>query len=220
MPIHPFFDPRIFGIEIVYTLTIILLCLLVFFKTREIYSLTKHRGIQFFRYAFLFFALSYASRLILHILVKGGFAFDFFILKKVLPMSNLFVAYFSTMAILYLVYSTIWRKVSSESFLTLSNVVALIIAVVAFISKSQIIILVVQLILLVATTIISIIVHKKGKKISNARVLYLLIFVFWLLNLFVVTPRKFLPFEIKLVSQILSIVIFVVIYYKVLKWIK
>ena len=62
--------------------------------------------------------------------------------------------------------------------------------------------------------------HKKGKKILPMRAVYLLISIFWLINLFVLGPRRFLPFELKLALQIISVIVFFIIYYKVAKWVK
>lgn len=224
MAIPTFFIPLGFGIELIYTTIILIFCLLVYFKTREIYDLTKHKGIQFFRYAFLFFGLAYASRLFLYIIIAGNiFMFEPFMPPRhmfIMPVSNLIVAYFSTMAILYLTYSTIWKRISSEHFLTFSNIVALFVAVMAFISRSPFIVSLIQLLLLVITIIISIRIYKKDKKKSHIIALYLLISVFWLINLFVLGPIRFLPFEIKVVFQLISIGVFIVIYYKVKKWVK
>ena len=50
------------GSELIYTLIIIIMCGIIYFKTKEIFDLTKHKGIGFFRNTFLFFALSYLMR--------------------------------------------------------------------------------------------------------------------------------------------------------------
>ncbi|MCK5698593.1 MAG: hypothetical protein KAH93_02010, partial [Candidatus Aenigmarchaeota archaeon] len=56
----PFIDPIGFGIELAYTFIVVVLCFLVYYKTREIYDLTGYKGIKYFRRAFLFFGLAYA----------------------------------------------------------------------------------------------------------------------------------------------------------------
>jgi len=223
MPPPPFFISPDFGIELAYTILILLFCFLVYFKTREIYELTKHKGIQYFRYAFLFFGLAYASRLFLYIMIAGNiFTFEPFAHPRpILPVSNLVMAYFSTIAILYLTYSTIWKKISIEHFLTLSNIIAIFVAVVAFVSMSPIIVSLTQLLLLAVTIIISIKAYKKDKKRTHMRALYFLIAIFWLISLFVIDePRKFLPLEVKVTLQIISIIVFLAIYYRVTKWVK
>ena len=138
-----------------------------------------------------------------------------------MPISNLVVAYFSTLAILYLAYSTIWKRVDSEQFLIFSNMIALVISVLAFIFHSPLTILIVQLVLISgAAIIIYINHHKKDRKKHATKALYLLIFAFWLLSLFVIHSRRLIPFEVKIVFQLISIAVFVGVYLKVAKWIK
>jgi len=222
MPIPRFFDPLSIGTELVYTIVILVFCLLIYIKTREIYNLTKHKGIQFFRYAFMFFGLAYASRLFLYLMIFGSDDMfrHFRGMRTMMPVSNLIVAFFSTMAILYLAYSTIWKKVKIEHFLTFSNIIALFIAVTAFISRSPLTVSFIQLVLMVFAAAIILKNHKKDKKRFGTKALYLLIFAFWLLNLFVLQSRRIMPFEVKIVFQLVSIAVFVVIYYKVAKWVK
>jgi len=46
-------------VDAIYTFIIILVCGIIYAKTRELYALTGHKGIHYFRNVFLFFALSY-----------------------------------------------------------------------------------------------------------------------------------------------------------------
>ncbi|MFH1324723.1 MAG: hypothetical protein ABIH64_05730, partial [Nanoarchaeota archaeon] len=223
---NPMFNPTVFASETIYTLVILIFCMLVYFKTKEIYDLSKHKGIQFFRYAFLFFGLAYASRIILYVMIfSESISFEPIrrgktIFMQLLPVSNLVVAYLSTLAILYLIYSTIWKKMDIEHFLIVSNIVALFVAVVAFVSRSPSIISIIQLVLLVVLIIFSTKKKEKDKKKTHARALYILIAIFWLLNLLVLNPVRRLPLQVLLFFQIASIGVFVAIYYKVHKWVK
>jgi hypothetical protein len=222
-PFHIPVGPLGLGIELFYTIIVIVFCLLIYYRTKELYELTKHRGIQFFRYAFLFFGLAYASRLLIHMFMFANFIMfePFRHPRPLLPVSNLIMAYLSTIAILYLIYSTIWKKISIEHFLTFSNLIALLIAVIAFVSMSPFIVSLVQFLLLAVTIIISFKAYKKEKKHTHTRGLYLLIAVFWLISLFVIdTPRQFLPFGLKVSLQVISMIVFFAIYYKVAKWVK
>ncbi len=218
----PFIDPIGFGIELTYTFIVVVLCFLVYYKTREIYDLTGYKGIKYFRYAFLFFGLAYTSRLFLHSLLISKIAFDFILpMGRLLPLSNLLVAYLSTMALLYLAYSTIWKKINFEHFLHISNIIALIVAGLAFVSRSHVLVSMIQLLMLLFIIILIITKkHQKGKKRLPMRAVYFLISIFWLINLFVLGPRRFLPFELKLALQIISVIVFFIIYYKVAKWVK
>lgn len=222
MPMLRFFDPLSLGTELVYTIVILIFCFLVYIKTREIYDLTKHKGIQFFRYAFMFFGLAYASRLFLYLMIFGSDnMFGFFMTRRtMMPVSNLVVAYFSTMAILYLTYSTVWKRINSEHFLTFSNIIALFIAVAAFVSRSTLTVLLIQVALMGFAAFIIFKNHEKDKKRFGTKALYLLIFAFWLLSLFVLQSRRILPFEAEVAFQLISIAVFVAIYHKVAKWVK
>ena len=77
MAMHPilnpmrFFNPIRLIPELIYTTIIVIFCYLIYHKTKEIYNLTKYKGIHYFRNTFLFFALAYASRFILHLLFIG-----------------------------------------------------------------------------------------------------------------------------------------------------
>jgi hypothetical protein len=219
VPMHNFLGPPRF--EFVYTIIVVLLCFLVYFKTKSIYNLTKYKGIQYFRHAFLFFGLAYASRLFLYLLDMGSITFDLDISRRaIMPFSHLIVAYLSTIAIFYLVYSTVWKRIRYGYFLAFSNVIAFLIALTAFISRSPVIVSLIQLALLVFAVIISFEMHKKVKRISHIQILYLLILVFWLINLFVLEQSRFLPMEVKWLFQAISIFVFVLIYYRVSRWVK
>lgn len=222
MPIRPFFNPLGFRTEFVYTLIVVFLCFLVYYKTREIYNLTKYKGIGYFRIAFLFFGLAYASRFILHLLTLTSILiFDLFIPRRMMfPIVMIPTGYLSTMAIFYLTYSTVWKKIKYNHFILFSNTVAILVSSIAFISRSHILLSLVQSVLLIFTTIISAKKHKKGKKKSYTRALYFLILIFWLINLFLLSPMRFVPYEVKGILQLISITVFVAIFYKVAKWVK
>src|SRR3989338_5140749 len=118
------------------------------------------------------------------------------------------VGYFSTMAIFYLAYSTLWKEISHKNFVVFSNIFAVIISLTAFITGSYVLLTLLQFFLIVFTVIISLAKHNTEKKKFSARTLYLLISVFWLINLFLVAPRRFLHFEFKIVLEIISLAVF------------
>jgi hypothetical protein len=222
MPINLFFSPIKMNTEIIYSLVILILCLMIYFKTREAYRLTKHKGIELFRYTFLFFGLAYASRLFLYFTIMNTAPIRHILRygRTIMPVSSLLSAYFSTMAILYLIYSLVWKNIKTEHFLTIANTTALVIAVIAFASRSPILVSMIQLSLIGFMIIIIMNPQEKLKKKTHSKTLYLLIAIFWLLNLFVLEPRKLIPFELNILLQIISIGLFITIYYKVAKLIK
>lgn len=206
------------SLELAYTIIIVLLCLLVFFKTREFYLLTKHKGIKYFRYTFLFFGLAYAARFLFHILHIWQFAFSFGMQRRMLsPYLLLIVGYLSTMALFYLTYSLVWKKIKFEHFITFANLAAVLLALVTLTSRSPGLLAILQLALLLATIIISILTHKTEKKISPIRGLYILIVILWFLNLLILTPGRLVPLGLRLFLQTASIIVFIIIIYRISK---
>lgn len=216
----PLFDPVRLSVEIAYTLIVVILCFTIYYKTRELYDLTKHEGISHFRITFLFFGLAYISRFILFLTVLMGITFDIHFPRNIFAVFPLvFSGYFSTMAILSLSYSILWKKIQVKHTFLLFNVIAVLISGVAFISRSPFLLTLAQAVLLIFTAMIIVyyIIRKSGK-ISQLYILYFLFFIFWIVNLFTLGPRRLIPFEIQTVFQILSIFVIGIIYYKVGKW--
>ncbi|MCK5698655.1 MAG: hypothetical protein KAH93_02325, partial [Candidatus Aenigmarchaeota archaeon] len=91
----------------------------------------------------------------------------------------------------------------------------------AFVSRSPALVSMIQfLMLLFIIILIMTKKHKKGKKRLPMRAVYFLISLFWLINLFVLGPGRVIPFELELSLQIISVIVFFIIYYKVAKWVK
>ena len=222
---HHLIDPTRLAVELGYTTIVVSLCFMIFFKTREIYDLTKHKGIKYFRITFLFFGLAYLFRFLSILFVLIKVTFDIYLpihISKIFPMA--FVGYFSTMAILSLTYSILWKKLQinhtfSNHIFILFNVIAVTISGIAFFSRSPSILVLAQAVLLIFTSIIiACYFFSNSRKTSRLYMLYILFFLFWIVNLIALGPGRFLPFEIQTVFQVISIVVIGIIYYKVAKW--
>ncbi len=216
----PRFEPWIFGTELVFTIIAVVFCFLIYFKTKESYELTKHQGIRHFRNAFLFFGLSYVLRFFLSLMFLSKLAFDIFLQRRVLiPFFILPLSYFSTIGIFYLLFSTSWKKIGGKHHLFLAHAVAIILSIITFFTRSHIILLYVQSILLIVAVILSF-MKKSAKAISQAKVLYFLVAVLWLINLWIIGRPRPLSFEIDAIFEIISLAVFITIYYKVSKWVR
>ena len=215
----PMFNPLMFFVEIGYTFFILFFCFLIYIKTKEIYDLTKHKGIYYFRNTFLFFGLAYLLRFLFGIIMMTERWIDFIHIPRhaMRPLTSLFTGYFSTMALLCLIYSTIWKRFSSKEFFIASNIIALLIAVSAAISQEVFILT--QIFLLIIAIVLSIVIKKKSK-LSKIHILYFLLFLFWIISLILLIPRWMLPLEIRIIMEIISIALFAALYYKVTKWTK
>ncbi|KAF5428393.1 hypothetical protein C5S42_03390, partial [Candidatus Methanomarinus sp.] len=69
-------DSTRLAVELGYTLIIVFICLLIYLKTKEIYDLTNHKGIYYFRNTFLFFGLAYLFRFIFMSFLLTKITFD------------------------------------------------------------------------------------------------------------------------------------------------
>jgi hypothetical protein len=194
---------------------------MIYFKTREIYDLTKYEVIRYFRITFLFFALAYIFRFLHIFSILERITFDTDVLMHILrifPFSLVLNGYFSTLAILSLTYSIIWKKLHITHTLLLFNAIAILISGIAFISRSPFLLILAQAVLLIFTIIMACYFQIRSKKFSRLFILYILFLMFWVVNQFALAPRRFIPFEIQTAFQIISIAVIGIIYYKVAKW--
>ena len=218
-PLH--MNPMMLSTELLFTIIAVIFCFIIYFKTREIYKLTKYRGIKYFRGAFLFFGLSYLLRFIFGLIRFSGIAFNFFLPREMFALLFILpLGYFSTIGILYLIFGSIWKRFNSKFLLALGHVIAVMLSIISFITRSHRMLLYLQTALLIIAVVLSFFMHKKEKKITGIRVLYLLVSALWLINLWIIDERRPFPLEIEIFFQIVSLVVFIVIYCKVSKWLK
>lgn len=213
------FNPMEIFSEIIYTLIVVFFCLIIYFKTKEVLELTKHRGVDYFRKAFLFFALAYAARFAVHLFSLSTIVLDYRI-PRGFPMllSLVLTGYFSTIAIFYLVFSALWKtEKEGKYFGLISNATAIGISIMALLSRDFFIIYAMQVMLLLFAIAISQ-TRKKKARLSQMRIVYLLILVFWFISIALLSPRGGPPSQVQTLLQVISLSIFAFIYYKVEKW--
>ncbi len=104
MPLHgPAME--LLGIEMAYFIAIVALSLYIYFKSRELFNLTKYKGIDYFSNTFLFFSLAYLLRLWT---MFERVSFDIIgidIVPRLFGLDFLLMGYFSTVAVIYLILS-------------------------------------------------------------------------------------------------------------------
>jgi len=216
-----FSDPTIVIIELVLTLLAVAFCFLIYFKTKEVYELTKYEGIKYFRYAFLFFGISYILSFISSIAIFSRIIFGLVLPRDIFgPLFILPLGYLSTMAILYLIYSSIWKNFESRRTLIISHIVAIVLTIVTFMTRSHLILLYLQSILFILAIILRPYARKDKKKISQTRILYFLVLGVWLVNLLVLGRGRPIYPLIDISLLIASILAYIFIYYKISKWVK
>jgi len=217
-----------FGTEIIYSLVIIVCSLMIYFGTKELYELSSHKGIKYFRQAFLFFAIAYFFRSFIK------FILVYFSVNRILDISPRIFAplfsqitlflfmYFSSMAIFYLLYSVMWKKWNGSSKkIYLFHLLAFIISASIILSRNALIYLGVNIFLFIIVLFVVYTSYQSTKKKSKEHkhdlyVIYLLLSFFWILNIIDILIPEFLQI-FQLFIYIASIIIFLMMLYKVLK---
>jgi len=216
-----FFDPFLLGTELLFTTIAVVFCFLIYFRTRESYELTKYEGIKYFRDAFLFFGLSYVLRFLLSLAFLSRIAFDFIIPRSMfVTLFILPLGYFSTIGIFYLIFSSIWKRFKGKNLLILGHTIAILLSIISFLTRSHLILLLFQSVLLLFGIVSNSIMRKSEKKVSQIRILYLLVSLLWLINLWIIDRPRPLSFEIDIISELVSLAVFVILYYKISKWVR
>lgn len=207
--------------ELIYSLVIILCSLMVYFGTKELYKLTSHKGIKYFRLSFLFFAIAYFFRSFIIVLLS------LFQIPRILDLSPRVLGIFalsvfmytSSMAIFCLLYSVMWKKFKNPNIIFFFHLLAVVFSVITISVEEVRILLGLQILLFAFVVFTSYLAHKnldKNKKKHNMYIIYVLLFGFWILNIIdILIPNSFGIFQ--LLIYIFSISIFMTILYKVLR---
>ena len=205
--------------EIIYSFVIIVCSLMIYFSTKELYKLTSHKGIKYFRLSFLFFALAYFFRSFIKIIL---FYLETDKLRTILPVFGnitfFIFMYFSSIAIFYLLYSVMWKKWKPKLTIYVFHLIAFTIATIISLSRSQTIYFLINALLFVFILFVFYTSRKqsKKKKPHNLYIIYLLLFAFWIFNILNILVPNFLRTS-QLFIYLISLGIFLLILYKVIK---
>jgi len=206
-------------IEIFYAFTIILCSLMIYFGTKELYSLSNHKGLKYFRLSFLFFALAYFFRsfIKLSLITLNQMPMEFRINLEQLTFM-LFI-YFSSMAIFYLLYSIIHKRLSKKpKTILIFHALAILIAIITITIRSPTLHLIINIALL-AFVILTFYLSKRQKtkkQKNNLHIIYTLMTIFWTINVLDILIPNFFK-TIQLIIYLASLSIFLTMLYKVLK---
>ena len=207
------------SMEILYSFVIIVCSLMIYFGTKELYELSNHRGLKYFRFTFLFFAIAYFIRSFIKIIIiylgKQEVAMVAPIVFGKLPLF-LFM-YFSIMAIFYLLYSVLYKKLKHDWILLFHLTSAIIAIIITFVGGNIFLVLLINILLLIFIIyVVYLSYHQsKKKKFLNLYAIYFLLSVFWILNILDIIIPSFLQF-FQLLIYLASSGIFLAILYKVL----
>lgn len=215
--------------ELVYSFIVVAICLTIYFKTKEIYNLTSHKGIKYFRLTFLFFAISYALNFVSRIFFMNLHRFFELTQAEVFLFGTILIItlYLNLIAPLYLIYSIIWKRIKSKLFQRtwFLHVISFLILITTLILQNNLVFLISQIIILILGVIALILNHiekrkqiknKKNKKSNLVEIIYPLLLTFWffgIIDLVIPNFMKLIQYGIYLIS----IIIFSIIFYKVIK---
>jgi len=203
------------GIDVIYSFVIIVCSLMIYFGTKEIYSLTKYEGLNYFRKAFLFFALAYLFRSLIRFLIQI-FGISLTSPRTIGTITLFLFMYFSSMAIFYLLYSVMWKKFHKKQGLYyIFQTIAIIIALISILIRTKFVLLSINLILLLFVAFLAYDSYKKSKKKQKLYAIYSLLLIFWIFNIIdLLIPNFFQIYQ--LFIYLISLAIFLTILYKVL----
>ncbi len=180
------------SLKIIFGLVITLICLFIVYRTNRLYRISKHKGIRYFRNAFLFYAIAFFIKYIIESIT--------FILQfpsiSFLIISALF-EFFLIMAGFFLLYSLIWKKIESRdekyktslmnSKILIFYLMALVIVFLDIINLSHFYLFLSQITLFAVASLISFVNyfnHPEKKFLKFYFAAMVLSFITWVLNAF------------------------------------
>jgi hypothetical protein len=120
-----------FALEIVYAFAISIICAIIVLRADKFFRLSLHKGIRYFRNAFLFYGVAFIGRYILGVFSDLSLNY--------VSVAQVAFEYFILMAGFFLLYSLVWKKVESakdkytsslvNSKIIVFHIMALVIAV-------------------------------------------------------------------------------------------
>ena len=197
-------------------------CLIIYLKTSEIYKLTSHKGIKYFRITFLFFAAAYFLRFFSKILFLGLILLGTIPPpREFTPLTSLLLLYTGFMATFYLLYG-LSRKIFGKNLpetTDVFHVIAILLSSIIVFLGIPIIFIAIILALLFYLLFVGYsdyIKSKKKKGLPQFYIVYFLLILFSMFNIVdILIPNVF--WTIQPLIYIFSISLFLLILYKVLK---
>lgn len=218
----PHLAPFAFYIELIFSLIVTMTCFVIYHKTKELYILSKHKGIEYFRKTFLFFGIAFLARFFLRsaiVILPRGAKPIFLRMNPWMGTISFIVSYASTMALIYLIYSIYYKKIN-KNILKKTYIIhafAITIALSSMFFHNKIIMLILQFLLFILFGIISLKKYRNTKKnTKNLFLVYLAIIGLWIISNILEVLSFFTPVP-SIIIYTISIIIFAKILDKVLK---
>jgi hypothetical protein len=212
-------------LKIIYGIIITLICAIIVIKTNKLFRLSLHKGIRYFRNAFLFFGIGFLIRYFFGVI----FYYNFLSLEFQ-PLINIFFEFFLIMGGFFLLYSLIWRKIETPETDYRSSLIngrilifymmAVITVLIDYFWKTFCYMFGSQIFLFAIATIISLVNYRKDRNKHKFLKFYflamLLSFIAWVLNFI---SAIFFEWDKALIINIyiLNVIIFLLFLYGVFK---
>jgi len=172
--------------KILYAFVIVFICGIIVFESDRLFRLSLHKGIRYFRNAFLFYGIGFAFR---YFFTNHLFS-DYFVL------TNFLSEFFIIMAGFFLLYSLLWKKIESfkenyaSSLFNLKIIIfylmAFVLTILDYVWQTYYFMFFSQILLFALTSLISYNNYlKKGKNRKFLKFYFIAMFsgfVAWILN--------------------------------------
>ena len=179
--------PRGFETELIYSFIIIISSLMIYLGTKKLYDLTSYKGIKYFRQSFLFFAIAYFFRSLIKFILIFFNLGNLHSIRTLGPLTLVLFMYFSYLAVFYLIYSVIWKEFKSKIYIL--HLLALIFSITSIFLSNRNSYFYINIFLLVTIGVIFFSRHKRSNKLHA---IYMLLFIFWFLNVIDILIPNFL----------------------------
>lgn len=206
--------------KILYAALILIICILIVTKTHRLFKISAHPGIRYFRNAFFFFGLGFASRYFLKFLFDNSELYTY----SMIPI--LLFNFFVIMGGFFLLYSLIWKKLdsnfpTSSLFNTKASIFylfAIIIVVIDYIWNTYLLMFITQIIIfLIASSIGLVNSRKKRNTAANLSFIAMILSLMaWVLNALAVLIFE-LNVAVLINVYIINMVFFLLFLYGVVK---
>lgn len=203
-----------FTIEFIYSIFAIIMCMMIYLKTRSMYQLTGHKGLKYFSLTFLFFSVGYFFRFTFHILIR------LFLMNAGirLPMRVIFnfgrpiFAIASLLSVSYLLYSLLYKHLKKDISVWIWLSV-LAVTGISWLAQNPFIHVIFSAVIYLAVFVVLL---KKKKKHSKLHHAYLAIIVLWIINTIVLEVPRFMLFETAAL-YLASLALYAAILHRVMK---
>lgn len=221
MNISNFVMNNFFMIEVLYSILLVLLCMSIYLKTKEISFLTADRGVSYFRTAFLLFSLFFISRGFMNIVGINIAGID--LAWKTIPIIIAITGYLGMIAILYLLCSFIWKKIN---FITHTkriiaiHLITTIVVLIDFLFSTITAFFIAQTLVYLLLLIISYKNYKNSKNKQSFLKSYFIamstLFIIWVINVIGQFTIESTPY-VRLIVYVGTIIGFGIVSYGVIK---